>query len=231
MTSRSMTIAEVELEQRSFIVRVYSWMAFALAVTAITAMLTVATPAIIRIIVGNRLLFLGLVISELLLVGYLSATVQRLSAAAATAIFLGYAVLNGLTLSLIFLVFTTESIASTFFVTAGTFALLSFYGYVTKQDLTSLGNLCLTGLIGMILASLVNLFFHNNAIYWVTTYIGILVFVGLIAYDTQKIKDLNVLGNAGTEADQKEAIMGALMLYLDFINLFLLLLRIFGRRK
>jgi len=194
-------------------------------------MLTVSVPVLITTIVYNRFLFFGLLIGELVLVGYLSAAVQKMTVATATAIFVGYSALNGLTLSIVFLVFTAESIASTFFITAGTFAVISVYGYVTKRDLTSVGNLCLTGLIGVIIASVVNLFFHNEAIYWVTTYMGILVFVGLTAYDTQKIKSMNIIGNEGTEEDRKEAIMGALALYLDFINLFLLLLRLFGRRK
>jgi len=231
MASNSIVLSQVELEQRSFIVKVYGWMAFALAITAITAMLTVSVPALITTIVYNRFLFFGLLIGELVLVGYLSAAVQKMTVATATAIFVGYSALNGLTLSIVFLVFTAESIASTFFITAGTFAVISVYGYVTKRDLTSVGNLCLTGLIGVIIASVVNLFFHNEAIYWVTTYMGILVFVGLTAYDTQKIKSMNIIGNEGTEEDRKEAIMGALALYLDFINLFLLLLRLFGRRK
>jgi len=231
MASNSIVLSQVELEQRSFIVKVYGWMAFALAITAITAMLTVSVPALITTIVYNRFLFFGLLIGELVLVGYLSAAVQKMTVATATAVFVGYSALNGLTLSIVFLVFTAESIASTFFITAGTFAVISVYGYVTKRDLTSVGNLCLTGLIGVIIASVVNLFFHNEAIYWVTTYMGILVFVGLTAYDTQKIKSMNIIGNEGTEEDRKEAIMGALALYLDFINLFLLLLRLFGRRK
>jgi len=134
-------------------------------------------------------------------------------------------------LAVIFMIYTAESIASTFFVTAGTFAVMSAYGYFTKKDLSSWGNILFMGLIGIILASLVNLFFHNEMLYWITTYIGILVFVGLTAYDTQKIKEMNVIGNEGTDEDRKESIIGALVLYLDFINLFLLLLRVLGDRK
>jgi FtsH-binding integral membrane protein len=131
----------------------------------------------------------------------------------------------------VFLVFTTESIASTFFITAGTFGVMSFYGYTTKSDLSKWGNLLFMGLIGLIIASIANLLMKSTLIYWVTTYIGVLIFVGLTAYDTQKIKNSNVIGNEGTDEDSKEAIMGALTLYLDFINLFLYLLRIFGRKK
>ena len=144
---------------------------------------------------------------------------------------MGYAALNGLTLSAVFIIFTSESIATTFFITAATFAIMSFYGYYTKKDLTTIGNLAFMGLIGLIIASVVNIFFHNEIVYWITTYAGILIFVTLIAYDTQKIKKMNVIGNEGTEEDKKEAIIGALILYLDFINLFLYLLRLFGRRK
>ncbi len=231
MSTNSMVLSQVELEQRSFIVKVYGWMSFALAVTALTAMVTVSVPALIYTIVQSRFLFFGLLIGELVLVGYLSAAVQKMTVATATAVFIGYSILNGLTLAVIFLVFTRESIASTFFITAGTFGVVSVYGYVTKRDLTSAGNFFMMGLFGIIIASLVNLFFRSPAVYWVTTYLGIVIFVGLTAYDTQKIKNMNIIGNEGTDEDKKEAIMGALILYLDFINLFLLLLRLFGRRK
>jgi FtsH-binding integral membrane protein len=146
-------------------------------------------------------------------------------------VFVGYSALTGLTLSVIFLVYTAESLATTFFVTAGTFGLMSAYGYVTKRDLTGLGSFLMMGLIGMVLASVVNMFFNNSTVYWITTYIGILIFVGLTAYDTQKIKQMSALGLEGGEMEQKGAIMGALRLYLDFINLFLLLLRLMGNRK
>lgn len=231
MSADTLVFSQTEAEQRSFIVRVYGWMCLALSVTALVALYTASSPALIRAIFGNRLLFFGLILGELFLVGYLAAAVQKMSSLTATLVFLGYSGLNGLTLSLLFLVFTAESLASTFFITAGTFGIMSAYGYFTKRDLTSWGNLLFMGLIGVVIASLVNLFFNNKTIYWVTTYIGILVFVGLTAYDTQKIKNMNIIGNEGTEEDRKEAVMGALALYLDFINLFLLLLRITGRRK
>ena len=135
--------------------------------------------------------------------------------------------LNGLTLSAIFLKYTKSSLASTFFITAGTFAVMGFYGYTTKRDLTRIGNLALMALIGVILASVVNFFLHNGVVYWITTYVGILIFVALIAYDTQKLKRLNAASGGDTAG--RLSILGALMLYLDFINLFLFLLRIFGR--
>ena len=149
----------------------------------------------------------------------------------AALIFIAYAALNGLTFSMVFLVFTSESIASTFLITAGTFGAMSIYGYFTKSDLTKIGNLAIMGLVGLIIASIVNMFLGSETLYWITTYVGILIFIALIAYDTQKIKKMNVIGNMGTEDDKKEAIMGALTLYLDFINIFLYFLRIFGKRK
>ncbi len=224
-------LARVKAEEQRFIVKVYGWMSFGLVVTALVALATAATPALWKLVVANRFVFFGLLIVQLLVVGSLVGWVGRMSAAVATGIFVLYAALNGLTFSVIFLAFTTASIATTFFVTAGTFAAMSAYGYFTKRDLTSIGNLCFMALIGLIIASVVNLFWANSTLYWVTTYAGILIFVGLTAYDTQKIKQMNVIGNEGTDEDRKEAIVGALALYLDFINLFLFLLRIFGRRR
>ena len=142
-----------------------------------------------------------------------------------------YSILNGITLSVIFFVYTLGSIASTFFITAFIFLLMSWYGYATKRDLTTVGNLLFMALLGLIIATIVNLFWDNSTLYWVTTYAGVLIFVGLISYDTQKIKEINVIGNEWTHEDRKEAIIGALNLYLDLINLFLFLLRIFGKRK
>jgi uncharacterized protein len=218
-------------ETQRFIVKVYAWMSAALIITGLVAMWTASHPDVIKVIIGNKIVFFALIIAELLLVGSLAGWVKKMSAQTATLLYILYSVLNGLTLSVIFLVFTTDSIASTFFITAGTFAIMSAYGYFTKTDLTKFGSLLLMALVGLIIASIVNLFFQNETLYWVTTYAGIIIFVGLIAYDTQKIKSLNMIGNEGIEEDRKEAIIGALMLYLDFINLFLLLLRIFGRRK
>ena len=182
-------------------------------------------------IFGNMLVFFGLIIAEVLLVGHLAVNVKKMTASTAMNTFLGYSALNGLTLSCIFLLYTAASITTTFVVTAGTFGIMSFYGYVTKKDLTSIGNICFMALIGLIIASLVNMFLNNGMMYWIITYAGILIFVGLTAYDTQKIKQLNIIGNSGTEEDVKESISGALILYLDFINLFLMLLRLFGNKK
>lgn len=231
MTTEAMTLTQVEEEGRRFISKVYGWMCLALAVTALVAWYVVSTPAIMNFLMQNQILFFGLIIGELVLVGYLAIAIRKMSAATATFVFIGYSALNGLTLSVVFLIFTAESLASTFIITAATFGVMSIYGYFTKKDLTSWGNLLIMGLIGVIIASVVNMFFRSSALYWITTYIGIFVFVGLTAYDTQKIKRMNIIGNEGTEEDKKESIMGALTLYLDFINLFLLLLRLFGRRR
>lgn len=222
---------EIAQEQQRFIVKVYGWMAGALAITGLVAMYTASSQSMIEFIFGNRMVFYGLIIAELLLVGSLVGFVRKLSAVAATGIFLLYSVLNGLTLSVIFLLYTSGSIASTFFITGGIFAIMSAYGYFTGNDLTKLGSLLIMLLIGLIIASVVNMFMNSETIYWITTYAGVFIFTGLIAYDTQKIKELNVIGNEGTAEDRKEAIIGALSLYLDFINLFIMLLRIFGRRK
>jgi len=217
--------------QGEFIRRVYHWMALGLAATALVALYVASSPGLMRLIFGNSLLFFGLIIGELALVFVISAGIGRLQAATAALLFFLYSGLNGLTLSVIFLAYTQASIASTFLVTAGTFALTSFYGYATHKDLTSWGNFLFMGLIGIILASLVNFFFHSSTVYWVVTYAGIIVFVGLAAYDTQKLKDMALAGFADEEAERKSAVMGALALYLDFINLFLMLLRVLGRRE
>ena len=231
MQDNNLSLREIELEQARFMTRVYTWMAFALTITGAVAYIVAGTPSLVYAIVSNQLLFFGLIIAEIVLVGYLATAVAKMSAQRATALFIGYAVLNGLTLSVIFLAYTLGSIASTFFVTAGTFGIMSAYGYFTKKDLTSMGNLLMMALIGLIIASVVNIFLKSEMLYWIATYAGILIFVGLTAYDTQKIKNMNIIGNEGTEEDRKEAVMGALILYLDFINLFLYLLRFFGDRK
>lgn len=227
----ALTAEQVRQEQAAFMIQVYGWMTVALLITAVVSIFVASSPAMLDLIFGNRLVFYGLLIGEVLLVISLSAAVRRVSAATATAMFIGYAVMNGLTMASIFLLYTGGSIASTFFVTAGTFGTMSAYGYFTKRDLTSWGGFLLMALIGLIIASVVNLFLQNEMLYWIATYAGVLIFVGLTAYDTQKIKQMNIIGNAGTEEDRKEAIIGALTLYLDFINMFLYLLRLFGNRR
>lgn len=230
MNPNQMTFSQAEETQR-YMVKVYGWMSLALVVTGFVALYTASSQALIDMIFGNRITFYALIILEIVVVGALAGWISRMSAQLAIIIFLGYSALNGLTLAVIFLVYTTGSIASTFFVTAGTFGVMSIYGYTTKSDLSKWGNLLFMGLIGLVIASIVNLFMKSTMLYWITTYVGVVIFVGLTAYDTQKIKNANIIGNEGTEEDSKEAIMGALTLYLDFINLFLYLLRIFGRKK
>lgn len=222
---------EVALSQQRFIVKVYGFMAGALAITGLIAMLTASSEAMLSFIYGNPGIRTVLIVAELLLVISLAGFINRLSGFAATAIFIVYSILNGLTLSVIFLLYTSESIASTFFITAGMFGLMSAYGYYTRTDLTKFGNILFMALIGLILASIVNIFLHSQAMYWIVAYAGVFIFTGLIAYDTQKIKSLSVLSHVGAEEERKGAIIGALSLYLDFINLFLMLLRFFGRRK
>lgn len=231
METKPIISEEIKAEQAGFINRVYSWMTGALLLTGLVAFYVASTPQMIYAILTKDLLFYGLLIGEIAMVGYLGGAINKISAQTATALFLGYAALNGLTLSVIFIAFTAGSLASTFFICAGTFAVMSIYGYYTKSDLTRIGNLAFMALIGLILASIVNFFLKSEMLYWIVTYVGVLVFVGLIAYDTQKIKRMHLQGFEGEEQEKKGAVMGALRLYLDFINLFLFLLRIFGRRK
>jgi hypothetical protein len=231
MTTRMVTAEQAEELQRAFVVKVYGWMMAGLMVTGVVSLLTLYTPGLLDLVFSSRWVYIGLFVAQLGLVIFLSARIEKMSAATATMVFIGYSALTGLTLSVIFLVYTAASLATTFFVTAGTFGLMSAYGYVTRRDLTGIGSFLMMGLIGMVLASVVNMFFNNSTVYWITTYIGIFIFVGLTAYDTQKIKQMSGLALEGGETEQKGAIMGALRLYLDFINLFLLLLRVMGNRK
>ena len=231
MITNQISAEQIQREQINFINKVYSWMSFALIITGLVAMWVASNETLMMSIFSNSLIFWGLIIAEFACVAYLVGAIEKMSAQLATSIFIGYSALNGLTFSIIFVIYTMDSIASTFFITAGTFAIMSIYGYYTKKDLTSIGNLAIMGLVGVIIASVVNWFMASEMLYTIITYVGVLVFVALIAYDTQKIKNMNIIGNEGTEEDKKEAIMGALILYLDFINLFLFLLRIFGSRK
>jgi FtsH-binding integral membrane protein len=229
--SSGVTPAQVASETAAFMRKVYAFMAAGLLATGLTALLVMSSETALQFIFGTPMVFPALLIAEFAMVWGFSSMARRMSAVGAGALFFIYAIMNGLTLSVIFLVYTASSISLTFFVTAGTFGCMSLYGLVTRRDLTSVGNFMMMGLIGLIIASIVNLFLNSPMIYWLTTCMGVLIFVGLTAYDTQKIKQLSVTGNAGTDEDHKGAIHGALILYLDFINLFLFLLRIFGRRR
>lgn len=209
--------------------KVYVWMTLALVVTGLTAAYVAANPGLVQVVASGPAL-LVLIVAELALVWILSARIMRMSFATAGVMFVAYSVLNGLTLSFIFLAYTSASIAQTFFITAGTFAATSFVGYTTKKDMSRFGNFFFMALIGLIIASLVNIFWQNPVFYWVISYVGVLLFVGLTAYDTQKIKHmLLAYGTDDNESTRKLALLGSLTLYLDFINLFLYLLRIFGR--
>ncbi|MAO66029.1 MAG: hypothetical protein CL666_13625 [Balneola sp.] len=230
MNTQHLTAEQVKSIQVSFINKVYGWMGLALAITGFVALRT-ANSGLIDIIAGNQILFFGILLGELGLVFWLSSSIDRMNATKAISLFLLYSALNGLTFSVLFLVYTAGSIASTFFITAGTFGIMSAYGYFTKTDLTSIGNIAFMGLIGIILASIVNIFWHNETLYWGITIIGVLVFVGLTAYDTQKIKRMSLEVDVDSEEGSKGAIMGALALYLDFINMFIFMLRMFGQRK
>lgn len=227
----ALEIPQTQLEERGFILRVYHWMTGGLALTGLVAWEMSLHPATVIALMRNPILFWGLAIIELGAVFALAGWVHKMSSPAAMATFLGYAALNGVTLSVIFLVYTQSSIATAFFITAGTFAAMSAWGYMTKADLTTVGNLCFMGLIGIVIASFVNLWLHNAKMDVITSYVGVLVFTGLTAYDTQKIKGMLAPQDEGTDEETKDAISGALALYLDFINLFLDILRIMGSRR
>jgi len=214
----------------SFVQSVYNWMAVGLGLTALVAFVVASNYSLLQLMYSLRF---PLIIGELALVFILSARIQRMSASTATGLFLFYSALNGATLSVIFVAYTMSSIASTFVVCALTFAGCSAYGWVTKRDLTSLGSFFIMGLIGVVIASLINMFIRSSAMTMIISYVGVLVFVGLTAYDTQKLKDMALSQPSGLDAAviRKGAIMGALTLYLDFINMFLFLLNILGGRR
>ncbi len=216
--------------QNDFIRRVFNWMALGLGTTALSALVS-ANAGVVNALAAHPILMLLLIVGEFGIVISLSAAIAKIESTTALLMFFIYAVLTGITFSTIFLVYTKGSIASTFFITGGTFAAMSIYGSTTRRDLTSLGSFLTMGLIGLIIASVVNFFFRSPAFYWIITYAGIAIFTGLTAYDAQMVKAMAYAGFAGSEEERKGAIIGALRLYLDFINLFLLLLRIFGRRR
>jgi|SRR5687768_994080 FtsH-binding integral membrane protein len=205
----------------------YAWMATGLALTAAVAWLV--QPYVRTIFQPGTLLIL--VLAELALVWFLASSIQRLNATVATALFLVYSALNGLTLSSIFIVYSLPSIAGTFIATAGMFAAVSVYGFMTKRDLSSMGSMLFMALIGLLIASVVNFFLANEMLYWLITYAGVLIFVGLTAYDTQKLRWYAIQTQNDPTMSARLAIYGALTLYLDFINLFLFLLRILGNRR
>ncbi len=230
--STTMTVAQARHEASTvFLAKVFNWMGIGLGLTGLVAWFTAASGLAMSIVRGP--MFMVLILAELGLVFYLSARIDKIEPATATGLFLGYAVLNGLTLSTVFLAYTGASIGGTFVITAGMFGAMSVYGLVTKRDLSAMGSFLFMGVIGILLASVVNWFLKSPGLYWAISGIGVLVFVGLTAYDVQKIKNMGEQGilEQGEGAVRKGAIIGALALYLDFINLFLMLLRFFGASR
>jgi uncharacterized protein len=212
--------------EADFLWRTYRWMALGLALTGTVAWIVASTPSLAQAVFANPVVFYGAFIAELILVVVFASRASRMSFPVAAATFGAYAALNGVTMAMIFVLYTASSVGQVFFVCAGAFGALAVYGATTKRDLTAVGHFMFIGLIGMVLASVVNIFLKSPAIYWVTSYAGVLIFAGLTAYDNQKLRRMYAQqGEAGNLALQ-----GALTLYLDFVNLFLLLLRLFGKR-
>ena len=211
--------------------KVYVWMSLALVINGLAAYFVATSPVLLNAIFSNSIVFWGLIIAELVLVIGLSAAINKLSLTTATLMFVLYSVVNGATMASIFLVYAASSIAQVFFITAGTFAVMAFIGYTTKSDLTSIGKISLMAVIGLIIAGIVNIFVQSSMFSLIISGIGVLVFVGLTAYDAQKIKQMLMTAGDTGEGAQKLALLGALSLYLDFINLFLYLLRLLGRRE
>ena len=211
--------------------KVFVWMTLALAITGLTAYGVATSPTILSLIFSSKVTFFGLIIAEFALVFAISGAINRLSLSTATMLFILYSVINGATLSSIFFAFSVATISKVFFITAGTFGAMALVGYTTKTDLTSMGKLLFMALLGIIIASVVNMFVASSGLDLILSYVGVLVFVGLTAYDTQKIKQMCQAAPDASESSQKLALIGALSLYLDFINLFLYLLRIFGNNR
>ncbi|MBO7202380.1 MAG: Bax inhibitor-1/YccA family protein [Paludibacteraceae bacterium] len=227
----SSIVYENEQAQSTLMRNVYIWMTLALAVSGATAWYVANSYNLLNAIFSSSWGFLGLVVAELALVWILAGMIQKLSFLMAGIMFVVYSVVNGLTLSCIFVAYTTESIASTFFITAGMFAAMALIGTFIKKDLSGLRRFLLMALIGLIIASVVNIFLGSSTMYWIITYVGVLLFTALTVYDAQQIKNMIALyGNDVNESTQKIALLGSLMLYLDFVNLFLYMLRIFGNR-
>jgi uncharacterized protein len=230
MRSVPMRETQTQVRVNSFIQGVYNWMALGLGLTGLVAFFVANSPTLLQLIFGNKLIFFGLIIGQLALVFTISSRVHKMEASTATKLFLLYAALNGATLAVVFLAYTASSIASTFFICAATFGACSIYGMTTKKDLTSLGGFLFMGLIGIIIASVVNIFLRSSAVSMIVSYIGVFIFIGLTAYDTQRLKTMALTQPEGLDADviRKGSILGALSLYLDFINMFLFMLYIFG---
>jgi len=213
----------------AFLRLVYWWMAIGLGVTALIAFFVASSPALTSIFLGNRLVFFALLIGELGLVVYLSGWVARMTPGMASGLFLLYSALNGVTLSAVLLAYTGESVATTFVVTATMFGALALFGTVTRRSLAGVGQFVFMGLIGLILASIVGMFWHNDALQFLISVVGVIVFTGLTAWDAQRLKQMGASMPVGQGGSM--AVVGALSLYLNFVNLFLILLRFQGRRE
>jgi hypothetical protein len=233
MDSITIQKAQVQVRVNSFVRSVYNWMAIGLGITGVVAYGVANSPGVREIVLGAPLVFFGLIIAQLAMVFMISSRIQRMQASTATMLFIVYSALNGATLSSIFLAYAQSAITSTFFICAATFTACSVYGWTTRRDLTTMGGFLTMGLIGIVIASVVNMFVQSGAVSTIVSYVGVLVFVGLTAYDTQDIKNMALSQPDGLDAGavRKGAILGALKLYLDFINLFLMLLRIFGSSR
>ena len=229
MTRAEAAAAEIDVGLRSYMLRVYNYMASGLALTGIVAYVVANTPALMQAIYGTPLMWL-VMLSPLAFVLFLGFRIHRIRASTAQLVFWLFSGVMGLSLASIFIIYTQTSIARVFFITAGTFAAMSLYGYTTKKDLSGWGSFLFMGLIGIIIAMVVNMFLASPALYFAISVIGVLVFAGLTAYDTQRIKEM-YLASDTAEISSKKAIMGALRLYLDFINLFIMLLALLGQRR
>jgi hypothetical protein len=230
---RSAATREVEVSAAfpALMRKVYLWMTLAMVITGFTAYLVATNMSLLSLIYSSKVVMWGLIIVELAIVFGVTAAINKLSLPVATLLFILYSVINGALLSSIFLIYTLSSISTVFFITAGTFGAMSLFGYTTKQDLTSWGKILMMAVVGLIIATIVNLFVKSSGLEMIVSYIGVLIFVGLTAYDTQKIKEMCLQAPDMGETMQKFALLGALSLYLDFINLFIYLLRIFGKRN
>ena len=226
----SVIVRTTEDERKKFMSGVYTWMTIALALSGLTALGVASSPVVLRFIFGNELVFFGLIIAELALVMYFSFRVHKMAASTASLVFIIYSILNGITLASIFIVYTKTSIFSVFLISAGMFAAMSIYGRVTKQDLRSAGRYLTMALFGVIIASVVNFFLKSSGLDWLLSLVTVGIFVGLTAYDTQKAYAIAERSD-GSEVFAKASVVMALELYLDFINIFLSLLRLFGKKN
>ena len=233
MTAKEQVLRMTKVRERSILRNVYLWMTGGLTLTALVSMTMVSSPGLMQTLVGSPGMFMVLIFAQLGLVFFISSRLDKMQASSAVLSFLIYAILNGMTLSVIFLAYTGVTISTAFFTTAGAFAGMSIYGMTTKRDLSSIGSFLMMGLIGIIIATVVNMFIGSETIYYLISYIGLFIFLGLTAWDTQVIKRWNQSYGSSMDEDTyvKLSIMGALKLYLDFINMFLFILRIFGSRN